>query len=44
MKNATDFHKTVETGMDPRLQFKTLFWTLCSKLFKAFFSNYEREG
>ena len=32
MKNVTDFRKTVETGVDPRLQYKTLLWTLSSKL------------
>ena len=41
MKNVTDFRKMVETGVDMRLQFKTLFWTLCSK---AYFSSYEGEG
>ena len=36
-KNVTDFRKMVETGVDLRLQFKTLSWTLCSKLLRLTF-------
>ena len=44
MKNVTDFRKMVETGVDLRLQFKTLFWTLCSKLLRLTFQTMKGKG
>ena len=29
MKYLTDFRKTVETGVDPRLLYETILWYLC---------------
>ena len=34
MKNLTDFRKTVETGMDPRLVFVTTFLISCGSVLK----------
>ena len=44
MKNVTDFHKMVETGVYLRLQFKTLSWTLCSKLLRLTFQAMKGKG
>lgn len=44
MKNVTEFRKMEETGVDLRLQFKTLFWMLCSKLLTLTFQTMKGKG